>query len=54
MSNVEELKKVIKDIEQALSNHPRCDKYDSDDVISCGWKSAVSDVQNVLDNWRKA
>lgn len=31
-------------VSEALSRHPKCDKYDEDDVVSCGWKSAVRDI----------
>lgn len=35
-------------VHEALSRHPKCDKYDEDDVVSCGWKSAVRDITWVL------
>lgn len=31
-------------VHAALVRHPTCDKYDEDDVVSCGWKSAVRDI----------
>lgn len=31
-------------VQAVLTRHPKCDKYDEDDVVSCGWKSAVRDI----------
>ena len=45
----ERLRAVIAEVETALSNHPECDKYGPDDVISCGWKKAVADVQRAVE-----
>ena len=40
----------IKAVRDVLAHHPRaCEKYPDDYVIRCGWKSAVLDVQAVLD-----
>ena len=36
-------------VRAALANHPRCDRHDDDDPVTCGWKSAVLDVQAALD-----
>ena len=33
----------------ALAEHPRCDRHDDDDPVTCGWKLAVEDVQAALD-----
>ena len=33
----------------ALAEHPRCDRHGGDDPVTCGWKSAVLDVQAALD-----
>ena len=33
----------------ALAEHPRCDRHDGDDPVTCGWQLAVLDVQAVLD-----
>ena len=33
----------------ALAEHPHCDRHDDDDPVTCGWKSAVLDVQAALD-----
>lgn len=35
-------------IKEAVSGHPECDRYDEDDVISCGWKSAYASVVRAL------
>lgn len=35
-------------VHEALARHPKCDKYDEDDVVSCGWKSAVRDITRAL------
>ena len=36
-------------VRAALANHPRCDRHGGDDPVTCGWKSAVLDVQAALD-----
>ena len=36
-------------VRTALAEHPRCDRHDDDDPVTCGWKSAVLDVQAALD-----
>ena len=33
----------------ALAEHPRCDRHGADDPVTCGWRSAVLDVQAALD-----
>ena len=33
----------------ALAGHPRCDRHGGADPVTCGWKSAVLDVQAALD-----
>lgn len=44
---------VVTKVEAALANHPdACDRYDDEDVIKCGWKSAVIDVRRALDGDR--
>ena len=47
-AEIERLRAVVAEVEKALSNHPECDKYGPDDVISCGWKRAVVDVRRAL------
>ena len=36
-------------VRAALANHPRCDRHDDDDPVTCGWRRAVEDVQAALD-----
>ena len=36
-------------VRAALANHPRCDRHDDDDPVTCGWKSAVLDMQAARD-----
>ena len=33
----------------ALAEHPRCDRHGADDPVTCGWRSAVLDMQAALD-----
>lgn len=34
---------------EALARHPRaCDRHEDRDAISCGWKSAVADVEHAV------
>lgn len=40
---------VVDRVRAALARHPRCDIHPDDDVISCGWKLAVADVQRALE-----
>lgn len=38
----------VERVRTALANHPRCERHPDDDPITCGWKSAVLDVQAAL------
>lgn len=40
---------AVERIRQAVSGHPECGRYEEDDVISCGWKSAYASVLAALD-----
>lgn len=46
---VERLRSIVAEVQAALAGHPECDKYGPDDVISCGWKKAVADVQRAVE-----
>lgn len=43
---------TIRRVRRALGNHPRCDVHPDEDAISCGWKRAVRDVQQAVDDHR--
>ena len=47
-SRAEAAEAKIARIRDAVSGHPECDRYDEDDVISCGWKSAYASVVAAL------
>lgn len=36
-------------VRAALAGHPKCEEHPDGDVIKCGWKRAVLDVQHALD-----
>jgi hypothetical protein len=36
-------------VRAALAGHPRCDVIPDDDLVSCGWKHAVADIQHAID-----
>ncbi|WP_280502038.1 hypothetical protein [Nocardia farcinica] len=43
------LRGTVARVNTALAQHPRCDTHPDGDVISCGWKRAVADVQAAID-----
>lgn len=47
-ARIAELEAKVARVEAALANHPRCERHPEDDVIKCGWKSAVLSVQWAL------
>ena len=38
----------IERIKTARSNHPECDVHPEGDVVTCGWKGAVLDIDRAL------
>jgi len=43
-----EAQATIERIRMARSDHPACDVHDDGDVVSCGWKRAVVDIDAIL------
>lgn len=39
--------RILKSTEEA------CDKYDEDDVVTCGWKRSVQSIRHEIESWRK-
>ena len=35
-------------VREAWGNHPKCDRHDDEDAVSCGWKSAVLNIDAAL------
>ena len=35
-------------VREARGNHPKCDRHDDEDAVSCGWKSAVLNIDAAL------
>ncbi|MFD3748360.1 hypothetical protein [Nocardia sp. NPDC058633] len=44
-----ELRQEQAKVRAALAGHPRCDVIPDDDLVSCGWKHAVVDIQRAID-----
>lgn len=44
----DEVPDKLQQIRDILDSHPVCDKYPDDSGISCGWKSIVNSIQNVM------
>ncbi len=40
---------IVLKLDDLAGEHPRCDRHGGDDPVTCGWKSAVLDVQAALD-----
>ena len=49
LARVRELEATVERVREAMSGHPKCDIYDDDDVISCGWKNAYASVARALE-----
>lgn len=47
-ARAEGLAAVVEKVRAARANHPECELYDGDDAVSCGWKSAVIDIDTAL------
>jgi hypothetical protein len=47
-ARAEQAEATLTRIRQALAGHPQCDVHPDDDVISCGWKRVVADVQHAI------
>ena len=46
----DELAAALERVRDALTNYPRaCNEHPDDDVVKCGWKQAVLDIQSALD-----
>lgn len=48
LARVRELEATVEKVREAVSGHPKCDIYDDDDPITCGWKSAYRSVVKAL------
>jgi len=48
IDEVNRLTDVLEKIKVARSNHPECEKHPDDDVVSCGWKVVVQDIDRAL------
>lgn len=45
----DELAAVIERVQKARADHPSCDAHPDADVVKCGWKSAVLDIDTAID-----
>ncbi len=49
IARVRELEATVERVREVVSGHPKCDIYEDDDVISCGWKNAYASVVRALE-----
>lgn len=49
VAEVRRLRGQIAAVKEALSGHPKCDRYEESEGISCGWKSAVHTITYALE-----
>lgn len=49
VAEVRRLQGQIAAVKEALSRHPKCDRYEESEVITCGWKSAVHTITYALE-----
>lgn len=43
------LRRALESVKIALSGHPRCDIHPDDSAVTCGWKRAVADVRQAVE-----
>lgn len=43
-----ETEQALEKVRAAIANHPACEAHPDDDVVKCGWKQAVLDIQAAL------
>ena len=51
INKLEELEATLQRVRDARANHPdipECDRYTADDIITCGWKRAVEEIDQAL------
>lgn len=41
---------TIAKVRAAVSGHPKCDQYEDDGPITCGWKNAYASVVRALED----
>lgn len=49
VAEVRRLQGQVAAVREALSGHPKCDRYEDSSGISCGWKSAVHTITYALE-----
>ena len=40
---------TIAKVREAVSGHPKCDRYEDGDAITCGWKNAYASVVRAIE-----
>ena len=43
-----ETEQIIERLRAARANHPECEVHPEGDVVKCGWKGVVLDMDNIL------
>ena len=46
---VREAEARVERVRNARAEHPVCEMYEGDDVVSCGWKRVVLDIDKALE-----
>lgn len=52
ITRIEELEAAVQRVRDARANHPEipeCDRYTDNDVIKCGWRSAIESIDQALE-----